>query len=176
MDTRHILVIDGHDGAGKTTIARHVAERLGWRYVKPFQGEVSEAFYRHLADGDFEALDAICQADISNVLASWEGESLVFDRHWLTMLSVLPYPLHSRWRPAPPTVLCWADPATTMARVTARGEERRNTLAYHQRYCGIFLDLAQRYGVPVIDTARSSPAQAAALVGTLLHDLVGGPR
>jgi hypothetical protein len=75
----------------------------------------------------------------------------------MTMFSLLPEKFWSRWEPLPPTALCWAEPEVVLARVTARGETRRNDLAYHQRYCEIFLDLARRFGVPVIDTSRAAP-------------------
>lgn len=159
MKAARILVLDGHDGSGKSTLAGLMARRLGWVVARPFQGSISDAFYRCLASGDQGELDLIARRAVTR-LAAEHASGVIFDRHWLTMLSVLPPTLWSGWLPAPPTLLCWADPTTTTARVSARGEQRRNSPAYHRRYCSTFLELAQRHSVPVLDTSSLLPAQA----------------
>ncbi len=159
MSTARILVIDGHDGSGKSTVAGLLARRLGWVVARPFTGAVSAAFYRCLERGEYASLSRITRAAVTRLEAQHPA-GVIFDRHWLTMLSVLPRELWADWHPTPPTLMCRADPATTSARVSARGETRRNTPAYHRRYCEAFSALAQRFGVPVLDTSNLPPQRA----------------
>jgi hypothetical protein len=159
MPVPRILVIDGHDGAGKSSLAGLVARRLGWAAARPFTGAVSAAFYRCLARDDPDQLHAIARRAVARLEALHPG-GVVFDRHWLTMLSVLPPSLHGRWLPPPPTLLCWTDPVTTLHRVSARGETRRNDLDLHRAHCALFLEHAQRHGIPVLDTTRLTPRRA----------------
>ncbi len=153
-----LIVVDGHDGSGKTTLAQLLARALGGVVVRPFVGPIADAFYRCLEAGAFAELDRVTREAVARCAAEPRGQRpLLFDRHWLTMLSVLPPSLHGGWLPPPPTVMCHADWRTTLARVSARGETRRNSAPYHQRYCDRFLRLARRHDVPVIDTAASTP-------------------
>ena len=159
MPAARILVLDGHDGSGKSTIAGQLARRLGWAVARPFEGAVSDAFYRCLASGEHATLDRIARSAVDRLGAQHAG-GVVFDRHWLTMLSVLPPSLWPGWLPPPPTLVCWADPATTHARVTARGETRRTSPQAHALACARFLELAQRHGASLLDTSALAPDQA----------------
>jgi hypothetical protein len=133
--------------------------------ARPFTGAVSAAFYRCLDHGDPAQLHGITRRAVARNEAL-HPRGVVFDRHWLTMLSVLPPALHPGWLPAPPTLLCWTDPSTTLARVSARGETVRNSIALHRDHCALFLTLARRHDVPVLDTTRITPRQAMASLQT----------
>ena len=66
-------------------------------------------------------------------------------------------------------MLTWANPEVTYRRVSARGETRRNTLAYHETYCEVFRALALRFRVQTVDTSEVSPADALRRVLTALE-------
>lgn len=84
-------MIDGHDGAGKTTLARLVAHRTGGHYLRPFSGPLVERFFRYREQGDFDSLHAMTHETVPGLVRQYaDAQTLVFDRHWLTMLSVLP--------------------------------------------------------------------------------------
>lgn len=76
----HSIAIDGPAGAGKSTIARKVAEQLGFIYVDTGAMYRSMALYfiRHQIDGnDEEKIAAACE-DINVSLDYAEGEQQVF--------------------------------------------------------------------------------------------------
>jgi cytidylate kinase len=58
-----LITIDGPAGAGKTTISRALAERLGYQYIDTgalYRGVAVAATQKHIAAGDDEALKALC--------------------------------------------------------------------------------------------------------------------
>lgn len=155
-----LLVVDGFDGSGKTTLATALGHHLGAPVARPFTGPVAQSFAAHFDAGRFQELHRCTRDAVDGAVASLgPAPKVVFDRHWLTLLSVLPPDLWEGWLPPPPTVMTWAPPEVTFQRLTLRGETRRNTLAYHQEWCARFLDLARRFQVPVLDTSRLSRDQ-----------------
>lgn len=84
---------------------------------------------------------------------------LVFDRHWVTVLSIVPDRYLPDWEPLPPTAVCWADLAATLARVDARPEvpEPRE---WHAHYVSRYRELADRFGCPLIRTDTLSEDEA----------------
>jgi hypothetical protein len=78
----------------------------------------------------------------------------VLDRHWMTVFTLLPADHWEPWFPLPPTFLCAADLATTIARLRQRGEERVAEHRKHRYYIRLYQQLAVRFGVPVIRTNR----------------------
>jgi len=156
-----LIVVDGHDGSGKSTLAGLLAAELGGRHLRPFRDAVAQRFVELVQRERFDELDRYTRAVVERDAAEHrEARCLVFDRHWLTLYSLLPEDLFGNWTPLPTTVMCWADPPTTLARVSARGETSRNSLAYHTRYCRVFRQLAERFAVPLIDTTASTPRRA----------------
>src|SRR5438270_862702 len=92
------LVVDGHDGSGKTSIARSVAARLGFAYVKPYDGNLGDFIAWAWGTTQFDLADAVARAAVSRELALIDGaEGAVFDRHWLTMFTVLPEKYWANW-------------------------------------------------------------------------------
>ena len=66
-----VLAIDGPAGAGKSTIARRVADRLGWAYLDTgamYRAVTREALDRGLEPGDAAAVAALA-SDLDLVLA-----------------------------------------------------------------------------------------------------------
>lgn len=148
-----LLVVDGHDGAGKTSIARRLDPVYG-RYVRPFGGTLGD-FIAWLAYRQrWTDLNEVARAAVEQVVeANRDAQRLIFDRHWLSMFTLLPDGFRSAWYPVPHTVLCWADLSTTLRRLDER-DEPAGDVGEHERFIALYRDLAARYRVPVVDTSR----------------------
>lgn len=121
-NTERIIVLDGHDCCGKSTLSAHVARLVGGTVVKPFSDSLGDHIAWLWQRKDFAAADMLARASIERVLERNSG-LLVFDRHWATMFTVLPENLWAGWGELPPTVICHADLAVVVERMKRRGEE-----------------------------------------------------
>jgi hypothetical protein len=164
MDTEQVLVFDGYDASGKTTLARLMAERTGGRYIKVFAGDLGALIgwlyeTRQFAAADVVARVALDWAYAQNRDASW----LIFDRHWLTMFALLPETFYANWGVLPTTFLCWADATATEQRLVARGERLRAPDDYDV-FVPRYRALALRFGALLIDTSQHTPEQSLAYI------------
>ncbi len=172
VQNRSVLVLDGHDAAGKTTLARKVADSLGGRYVKPFDGTLGDMIIWLYERRNFEQADELSGASVEKtVLGNSDSSLLVFDRHWMSMFTLFPPSLRQGWFPLPSTILCWADLTTTAKRLSERGEEVGN-LAEHEHFVQLYKDIAEEFGVPVVDTSLESAEDSLARVLWLVSDLL----
>lgn len=154
--SRCIIAIDGHDGAGKTTLATNLAKHLNCKYVKPFNNSLGDMIAWLWQNEHFRVADEIARLAVRRILEEEAEEScLVFDRCWLTMFTVLPEEYFSNWHPLISTILCWTDVDTTLRRLDERGEDATNVLI-HEHYCKLYKSLATRFDVPILDTSRST--------------------
>lgn len=146
------IIFDGHDGAGKTTLATLVARNLNAKYVKPFDGTLGDLIAWTFRQKQYDLTNTIALAAIEEVIdENSDVEVLVFDRHWLSMFTVLPKEYHEQWKPLPFTILCWTDEETTRLRLAERGEKDNRT----EYYCKLYKELAREYDVPIINTTKS---------------------
>jgi hypothetical protein len=167
-----ILAIDGHDGAGKTTLARRLAEALGAAYLRPFAGPQGPELLAAHARGDLAAVDSIGRGLIEQALAPYAGQTIVCDRHWMTVCSLLPEPRWAAWRPHPATLLCWADLATTLARLGQR-DEPAQPAGYHERYLAIYRALAEWSGCAIVRSDRLDEAACLELALSWARQAIG---
>ena len=163
--TRHsplplILALDGHDGAGKTTLARRLAAALDAPYVYPFSGAEGSRILAAAESGGHAEAQRLASGLLHRAVAN-PAPVLVFDRHWMTLFTLLPESYWQAWQPLPATMLCWADLQTTMARLDARDEEPM-PLDWHRRYVDRYAALASRFGCRVVRTDLLSEDEAAA--------------
>ncbi|MHA7304835.1 AAA family ATPase [Arthrobacter sp. TMN-49] len=161
--TRGAIGIDGHDGTGKTTIAKNVAARLGMSYLRPFGGSRGQDLTRASQSGDTKEVLRIGALALEQAVRSAEDSGpVILDRSWLTVASLVDDRVfHERWTLWIPTILCWADLPTTLARLAQR-DEPDESVAAHRYYIARYKELAAANGCPIVDTSQSSEAESIA--------------
>jgi len=158
-----VIGLDGHDGSGKTTLARSLAAHLAAEYARPFAGATGAALMRAGEAGDLRETIAIGQEAMARVLARANpARPLVLDRSWLTVASFCPWDeFASHWSHWVPTILCWADVPTTLERLAQRGDrDRFRPVAWHRQYLARYEALAKAAGVPIVRTDDVSVDEA----------------
>jgi energy-coupling factor transporter ATP-binding protein EcfA2 len=160
LNTGNVIVLDGHDGAGKSTLVRLLQQRLGGVTVKPFNDSLGDLLVWLIAEQRFDLANQLALQSVEKGLNCADGDGLRwFDRHWLSLFTLLPESCWEAWMPLPPTVLCWANPEVTVQRLVARGEPAGD-MEEHRYFCQRYRDLAERFGVPVVDTSETTPEEA----------------
>ena len=148
-----ILVLEGHDGAGKTTLGVRLAEVLGGVHGRPFAGTLGALQLWCGERGDAEFTGELARRAIAYTTEQHrDAPVLVFGRHWMTVCTLLPEALWERWLPPPPTALCVASLPVTLARLGAR-DEPQESIEAHRRYMALYRTMAERHGAEVIDTS-----------------------
>jgi hypothetical protein len=157
-----ILALDGHDASGKTTLARRLANVLGAVCVRPFAAKNGTRLLA-LAASDPDGVTPFARDVLAAAADTAVGGVLVFDRHWLTVCSLLPERLWPRWQllATTPTALCWADLPTTLARLRAR-DEPAQPASEHAHYLEIYQRLAIGHGCLVVRTDQEPEEQSLA--------------
>jgi len=164
---RIALVLDGLDGAGKSSIARRVAEAIGGRVLHPYDGNGPLLVWL-ARTGQHALADSIAHAAVAMAMdAVPHGVPIVFDRHWFTASQLLSSLYRPGWEPRPFTLLCWADRETTVARMIARGEDR-DAQEMTQDRVETYRRLAAELDVPLLDTSRTTPEEATERVLALM--------
>ncbi len=151
-----VIALDGHDGAGKTTLARALAEHVSGVYARPFHGAIGIALLEAGAAGDLDRLIAIGERAIGAALdTAGERRPVVLDRGWMTVASLSTRAqfeaFAARWRLWVPTALCWANLSTTLARLADR-DEGQETVASHRYYLDVYRSLAERTDSLIVRT------------------------
>lgn len=152
---QRILAIDGHDGAGKTTMATLLAQATGGTYLRPFGGKTGAALLAHAAKKEYQQVADLGKAAIHQLLAANSGDMLIFDRHWMTIFTLIPASYYQDWLPIPPTTLCYAGISATLQRLATRTEETFD-VAYHTGYMAQYLQLGKTYGANILRTDQYS--------------------
>ncbi|MGE5328640.1 MAG: hypothetical protein ACM3KR_03925 [Deltaproteobacteria bacterium] len=151
-----IIAIDGHDGSGKTTIAHLLSKRINAKYIKPFSDSLGDLIAWLHVKGDNKFLNEIAIAAISKQIEENQGvEHLVFDRHWLSIFTILPEEYYNLWIDKPITILCWADVKTVEERLKLRSGNEVDEWC-HEYYCKRYKELAEKYGVFIVNTSGDS--------------------
>jgi thymidylate kinase len=152
---RIFVVFDGHDGAGKSTLARLTAELIDGTVVKPFGDLLGDHIAWLWGNEKFQEADWLARSSIERVLSTAAEGPLVFDRHWATMYSVLPSQYWENWHPLPRTIVCHTTPEATRARLAERGEDPLE-YEHHVHYQEIYRRLGQNNGALVLDTTHAT--------------------
>jgi cytidylate kinase len=151
-----IIAIDGHDGSGKTTIARLLADKLNAKYIKPFSDTLGDLIAWSYRKKKYNFANDIALASIKKHIDENPGvDCFVFDRHWLSMFTVLPEEFCASWLPLPITVLCWANVKTTEKRFKERDEVEPYP-GCHEYFCRVYKEIAEKYNAFIVDTSNES--------------------
>jgi len=150
-----IIALDGHDASGKTTLSKMLATKLNGKYIKPFSDSLGDLIAWSFRNEKLKLANDIALAAVEKeIQLNQEHNYLIFDRHWLTMFTVLPQDFFSQWQDKPTTILCWADVETTNKRLDERDEPKDQWCNEH--YCKLYKDLAEEYGVFTVNTSGDS--------------------
>ena len=137
IDISGVFAIDGHDGSGKTTLARALAQRTNGSYQRTFQGLTGEALLIAAKRGEVEEVVRVGEEAISRAIAAAGSvRPIVLDRGWMTVASLIGWNrFSSLWHLWIPTALCWVNLAITLDRLARRGEppETNDTHAHYLR-------------------------------------------
>ena len=89
--SRLAIALDGHDGSGKTTLARRVAAELCAVYVGPYGSPFGDALLTAAREANYTRVLSLSSEAISVALARVPDSCpVVFDRCWLTALPQMP--------------------------------------------------------------------------------------
>ena len=170
-----VLVLDGHDAAGKTTLATMLAKSVGGVHIRPFAGDVGERLVRCVDEGEMLQAADLAQRAIKNALCNVDAPVLVFDRHWMTVFSLLPESYWSAWQPLPPTTLCWADLKSTLTRLRCRTVDETHSYD-HRHFLEMYQKLAQRFDCNIVRTDILSVEESFELVYSWARGLIAGQK
>lgn len=155
MKNRLIIALDGHDGAGKTTLSKACATSIGGTSIRPFSGAIGLELLKAGEQKDVTAIVNIGRKAITEAIANApSNKPIVLDRAWMTLASFIPDSMvfFEQWNIWIPTALCWANLPTTTARLALREDENEEPSSYHKHYLAIYHALAKRTNSMIIRT------------------------
>lgn len=155
-----ILALDGHDGTGKTTLAKNLAEALGGKYIRPYGKPYGPSLLKASEVNNFKKVLRIGREAYAWAIKNHaDGCPLVFDRLWVTLFTLLPESFQRDWHIRPPTAVCWIDFDTTLSRIMQRNEEEYPE-SWHEHYIGLYKALAEKYNCELVNTEELNQEQA----------------
>ena len=154
-----IIAFDGHDGAGKTGIAKDVVSRLeNSVYVKPYDGLLGDYIAWLYRIKSWSLLNETSQHAVQFALSSLNKEAYeyaIFDRGWLSIFTILPKEFWVSWEFRPYTVLFWCSPTTVVKRLKERNEDE-GVFANHEYFCNLYRSISEEMKLPIINTSIDS--------------------
>lgn len=163
------IVFDGHDGTGKSTLSQLTANYCGGIYVRPFGGQEDLNLIKASEDKDYQRTINIGYNAIDLIDDQYCNSILVFDRHWMTVLSLVEPNYWSSWTIYPPTILCWTNIQSTKDRLRNR-KEKQYSDAYHIEYLEIYKTIAATFGSFILDTSNKTINESFDIIKSWLHN------
>jgi deoxyadenosine/deoxycytidine kinase len=155
-----ILVLDGHDATGKTTLAQSLASSINGTYVRPYIEPYGQELLLAAEAHDYDQVMKISSQAFKNVIMKTSlSKPLIFDRLWITVFTLVPESYHSLWTVRPPTIICWTDLNTTLTRLASRKEVVPQT-EWHKYYIDLYKNLAKKYKCEVIETTNMDESKS----------------
>ena len=152
-----IIAIDGHDGVGKTTLAQLLAKRLNGTYIRPFANEFGSKLLELADNKNYDELIRFASNRFKQLYILYTDQTLIFDRHWMTVLSLIPSNYWGRWQDFQDTILITVDDINTIkSRLSTRNEKTQDD-DYHAKYLTIYENLAHHYNTLVIKSDVLNP-------------------
>ncbi|MBQ0733512.1 AAA family ATPase [Aquimarina celericrescens] len=166
-----IIALDGHDGVGKTTLAKQLVEQHNGIYVRPFGGKSGIDLIEAADNQYFDKVSAIGKQAINEAMLAYIDHTrpLIFDRHWITVLSLLPEHNRICWPHPIYSFLCSAELTTIKSRLSKRTSEKQFEDAYHSHYLNTYLKIAKVCGSTVIETDHISITGALQKINEILN-------
>jgi hypothetical protein len=112
---------------------------------------------------DFDLAAAIAHKAVQDCFAMATSSIAIFDRHWMTVFSMLPEEYWHSWEPLPPTTLCWADLPTTLERLKNRTQPDDDDFD-HPHYLSVYWKLAVTFGCNIVRTDKLDLEESLAAV------------
>jgi hypothetical protein len=136
---------------------------LGAVPTRPFAGVTGRRLLELAAERRFDATLEFARAALDRAAGRDPGRLHIFDRHWMTVLSLLPRDRWDTWDEVPPTTLCWIDLDATVKRLSARGDRvDAQATREHAFYLARYTALAERFRCPVLRTDLLSEDESTA--------------
>ena len=155
MSSQIIIAIDGHDGSGKTTISKLLAETIKGKYIKPFSNDIGDLITWSAKNDKIPFLEELAFNAIEYTIATNPDERiLIFDRHWLSIATLLPENKILQSYLKPVTILCWANIETTTERLFIRNDNKDDVWD-NQKFCDLYYKLGSENNALIIDTSDS---------------------
>jgi thymidylate kinase len=173
MEKPKVIVLDGYDGSGKTTLAKRLATDLpGGRYLKSFTGTLGNLIWWLLDQQRLDLVDLISRTAGEQMYAvNQDASYLIFDRHWLTLFTILTEEYYQNWEPLPTTFHCTAQINVITERLQERGEKTERSIEEHQFFLDKFSAIAQQYNLTTVDTSAHSPDESLELILTKIREM-----
>ena len=168
MKKPKVIVLDGYDGSGKTTLAKRLARDLpGGRYLKSFTDTLGSLIWWLLDEQRLDLVDLISRTACEQMYAvNQDASYLIFDRHWLTIFTLLTKEFYNNWEPLPTTFYCTAQIEVIKKRLQDRGEKTDRSVKEHQFFVEQFSTIAEQYALTTVDTTSHSPEESIELILT----------
>ena len=156
------IILDGHDAVGKTTIGKKLVsqlklEALKAEWVEPYAIYNGEKLIDLYIKKDYEGIIKFTKERFYFIQKKYsDNDILVFDRMWLTAITLLPPSLRMEIPIIGHNILLWIDEKTTLERLTKR--TNFDNAWEHKKYCDLYLELANKYSIKVINTSINNIA------------------
>ncbi|MDH6238317.1 hypothetical protein [Cryobacterium sp. CG_9.6] len=160
-----VIGVDGHEGTGKSTIARGAARALHASFHRPFGNERGTLLAHASQAGDTDGVLRVGEAALTTAIhRAGSMRPVVLERSWLTVGSLLPDDVfYERWQLWIPTILCWADLPSTLKRLGHRTAPAA-TIARHEHLIERYRTMAEDRGCVIVDTSHTTDDEAIAEV------------